>query len=400
MNYNLIIIDDELNQLRQLKNIVDWNALGFNITGMFSDVEKAMEFFKNNEVSVILSDIKMHGLSGLDLAKYCYYHYPSTKIVFMSAFKDFEYAQQALQCNVYSYLLKPLSADIITREFTKLYNAISTAKTESGDRWNSILENSHQLFCMLMTQQSDLYKITNLLNDAGIFIDPNDCHTSVINVKIIDSAKYFSNIWYHGKERLITALSRIISAETPVWYCVLINFIYDSFNILILSKQDIAFKTFRKNIYEYTEQLHDMLLNTLSMTTSVNVRQISENLSGLNVASPAANAPISDKALDDVLKYINEHYNEDIALTEIASLSGFNPVYFSSLFKKKTGVTFVDYLTGIRIDHAKKLLKDTNLKISQISAMVGYNYNSYFSKTFKNITGYLPNEYRSIHKKA
>lgn len=399
MYYSLIIIDDELNQLRQLKNMLDWRSLGFEISGLFHNVSDAMEFLENNNVSVILSDIKMHGSNGIDLAKYCYYHYPATKIIFMSAFKDFEYAQQALKYSVFSYMLKPLTADLITSEFSKLYNVLSHSNALSKEsHWNKIPEKAHQLFYDFLTQHSDVFKTAEMLKSSGININPNDCHAAIISAKIIDSSKYFSNLWYHGKERLITALARIINNETPICYCVLANFVFDKFDILVLTKPNIDMKTFKKYIYDYTEQLQDTLFDILSMSNTVNITCITENIKQIEEFSTVKSISISDETFDETLKYIHDHYNEDLSITEIATISNFNPKYFSTLFKKKTGVTFVDYLANIRIEQAKKLLTETDLKVSNISTMVGYNYNSYFSKIFKNITGLLPNEYRLKHK--
>lgn len=380
--------------------MLDWNSLGFEVTGLFHDASDAMEYLSKNKVSVILSDIKMHGLSGIDLAKYCYYHYPDTKIIFMSAFKDFEYAQQALQYSVFSYILKPLTTELISSEFAKLYNVLSHSKVISNENhWNEIPEKAHQLFYDFLTKHSDLSKTSELLKSSGININPNDCHAAILTANIIDSQMYFTNLWYHGKERLITALSRIINTETPICYCVLTNFVYDNFDILILTKPNIDMKVFKKYIYDYAEQLQETLMDILSMSNTINVTYIAENVQQIEDFSTVKNISVSDETFDETLKYIHEHYNEDLAIAEIASISNFNPKYFSTLFKKKTGITFVDYLTNIRIEQAKKLLTETDLKVSNISTMVGYNYNSYFSKIFKNMTGLLPNEYRATHKK-
>ena len=75
---------------------------------------------------------------------------------------------------------------------------------------------------------------------------------------------------------------------------------------------------------------------------------------------------------------------------------GFNPSYFSSLFKKETGSSFVEYLSKIRIDKAKDLLRESDLRIQDICLMVGYNDVKYFSKLFIKYTGLKPKDYRKI----
>lgn len=96
-------------------------------------------------------------------------------------------------------------------------------------------------------------------------------------------------------------------------------------------------------------------------------------------------------------QYIRENYGKPISLESVSELAGFNPTYFSTLFKKETGLTFTEYLLQTRMDAAKDLLKDTNLNISVICERVGYSDHKYFSKTFTRLTGLKPNQYRKLY---
>ncbi len=95
-------------------------------------------------------------------------------------------------------------------------------------------------------------------------------------------------------------------------------------------------------------------------------------------------------------KYIEENYMKNITLEDLGAYIGFNPSYFSSLFKKETGTSFIEYLSKIRIEKAKDLLKDSDLRIQDVCLMVGYNDVKYFTKSFIKYTGLKPNEYRKI----
>jgi two-component system response regulator YesN len=86
-----------------------------------------------------------------------------------------------------------------------------------------------------------------------------------------------------------------------------------------------------------------------------------------------------------------------IVIEDIADIEGFNSSYFSTLFKKVTGVTFSEYLRGIRMDEAKRLLKETNLSVAVICGDVGYNDIKHFSTSFKKATGVKPSEYRKLY---
>lgn len=96
-------------------------------------------------------------------------------------------------------------------------------------------------------------------------------------------------------------------------------------------------------------------------------------------------------------KYIHENYMSPITLEEVSEVAGFNPSYFSTLFKKETGSNFMEYLSKLRMDKARDLLKETGLSVSAICEEVGYLDLKYFTKSFKKATGLKPNEYRKLY---
>lgn len=88
---------------------------------------------------------------------------------------------------------------------------------------------------------------------------------------------------------------------------------------------------------------------------------------------------------------------QSITLEDVASVAGFNTTYFSSLFKKETGQTFLEYLSAVRMDEAKRLLKESRDSIANICESVGYSDVKYFTKCFIKYTGLKPNEYRKLY---
>jgi two-component system, response regulator YesN len=93
-------------------------------------------------------------------------------------------------------------------------------------------------------------------------------------------------------------------------------------------------------------------------------------------------------------KYIEENYRKQLSYKEVAKEIYISPSYFLNLFKQETGKTFVDYLTHLRINKAKKLLLSTELNITEIAFETGFNNSNYFSSIFKKITGSTAKEYR------
>ena len=99
-----------------------------------------------------------------------------------------------------------------------------------------------------------------------------------------------------------------------------------------------------------------------------------------------------------IISYIEKNFTGKISLSEIATFTGFNKEYFCRFFKKQFGISFSKYLSQYRIQKAEYLLIHTDKKIIDVTFEVGFDNTSYFSKVFKEITGYTPNEYRLFYK--
>ena len=102
----------------------------------------------------------------------------------------------------------------------------------------------------------------------------------------------------------------------------------------------------------------------------------------------------SHKIISEITGYINTHCNENITLESLSEKYYISPCYLSRTFKKITGLTFVEYLSNIRIKEAQRLLQKTDLTIAQISEAVGYNSSTHFGRIFKKFTGVAPLTYR------
>jgi len=94
-------------------------------------------------------------------------------------------------------------------------------------------------------------------------------------------------------------------------------------------------------------------------------------------------------------KFIQKNYGERITLGTVSNYVGFSKTYFSRIFTEETGDNFINYLTNVRIERAKELLKNTDMKIYEICEKVGYPNIEHFSRTFKKIVGVSPLQYKN-----
>lgn len=116
-----------------------------------------------------------------------------------------------------------------------------------------------------------------------------------------------------------------------------------------------------------------------------------------NVRSMQKTDSIVHSQKDVIKDYIDRNYKKDISAKDVAGILGYSDVYFSKVFKQLFDDNFINYLTKIRIDRAKVLLKDVSFNIKEVGKSVGYADSNYFTKVFKRSVGMSPSEYRSKH---
>lgn len=99
------------------------------------------------------------------------------------------------------------------------------------------------------------------------------------------------------------------------------------------------------------------------------------------------------------VQYIQEHYNENIAINDLAERYEMSPNYFSSIFKKEMNQSTVNYITGLRMEKARELLEKSYMSVADIARKVGYEDGQYFFRVFKKYTGMPPLKYREKNQK-
>ncbi|MFC0559191.1 response regulator transcription factor [Halalkalibacter alkalisediminis] len=162
------------------------------------------------------------------------------------------------------------------------------------------------------------------------------------------------------------------------------------------------------NIYDYIQQEFNLNVETIlgekyEINNQLNQLKSIDDIRGwllnkVNVLLDYMNnnqLSHKEKLIIDVKKYVNEKFNEDITLDEVAELFHISPAYLSNVFSKRFGITMFEFIIDKRIRTAKKLLQTTNYKISEISKQVGYSNQRYFNQVFKKHVGTSPGRYRS-----
>lgn len=271
--YKIVVVDDERIIRRGLCNFIEWDKMGFDVVASFDDGEDAIAYLKENKVDVILTDINMVRVSGLELAKYIYDKKIATKVVMFSGYKEFEYAKQAIQYNVVQYLLKPVNCDEISEVFANLKKELDTEKKIREER--QLERQSYQELIPIMRQQffsdilmgalQDKREIDNRMHLVKLNISPSKSPCCIITVNMINYEAFIKNKWHYEKERLQTALSNFIDIERD--HCQYFS-IFDnskSFNIIVVSDGSYTMEVMKEKINHTLTDIKNLIKQILDM---------------------------------------------------------------------------------------------------------------------------------------
>ena len=173
-------------------------------------------------------------------------------------------------------------------------------------------------------------------------------------------------------------LAKLLREKNPDCIIIFIT-AYDRFDYAI---EAMHIKAFDYLLKPWKEEKLTGLINE----AIVNIKELSlEN---------SVNENLQESQKSAIKKYIKENYKRDISAGDVAGILGYSDVYFSKIFKQLFDDTFINYLTKVRIDKAKVLLKDVGFNIKEVGASVGYTDSNYFTKVFKRAVGMSPSEYR------
>ena len=212
--YNLLIVDDEEIIRHGLKTIVKWEQLGFTVVGCLCDGQDAIHYMKQYPVDVILTDIKMTNISGLELSKFVYENMPHIKVVILSGYKDFDFAKQAIGYNVTDYLLKPTRVAELNGIFEKLRVSLDK-ESEESERMAEMLPILREEFLteMLLGGLRDKARIGEKLKVLCLPADYDSVNCHMLRIRFQNINQFMKSTWVYGKTGFYNAVKNMFKAD-------------------------------------------------------------------------------------------------------------------------------------------------------------------------------------------
>ena len=399
----VLLVDDEPFITKGLAVLVDWNALGFAIEGAVSNGRQALTFLKKHPVDLIIADIQMPVMDGLELLEIIQRdHLSDAYFVILSGYSDFEYARQAIRFDCMEYLLKPVMTDQLIELLHKVRALSLTLQSRvqssvqmpvalfAGEQTSHVtgLARSYQSSTRLRAVQKYLAKPI----PVQIYQADMDAGEAGISAMALDSL--IAAVEKSDKQGIRDAVPAVFGAigADANFELLRINMDYLLYKLVRLACE-------RDRAVNQTELLQHLQKNLLHHGGIIPgkferltqfVQEYADYLSSLQRDG-------NDSILLRVEQDIRLHYKENLTLKELSRKYYVNSAYLGQLFKKKYGITFREYLNNCRIEQSAKLLLSTRDKVYNIAKAVGYQDMDYFIERFIAAKGCTPSNYRKTN---
>ena len=412
----VFLADDEIVVREGIRESFPWDETPYTLVGEAPDGEMALPIIRDTNPDIVITDIKMPFMDGLELCKTLKEQMPWIGIIVLSGYDEFEYARRCIQLGVREYLLKPINAadlrevlDKVSAEIMAERKTLEHAASLRARMGNDGKFLKEKLIGSLFTDEALEEEAPNVLKQIGTMGTPVTAPFYVV----IDAAFSNKDIGHQAASSLSEnsgGTVHVTTSRTGSRMLVLGRSAEDaeeraySFatslvreleraeckNVLIGIGEIVdapekivqSFKTAR-HIRHLLEERGD------NAPVILGIREMGEVFDDKNVPS----------VINEAKLYMSQNFaNPNLMLQDVAKAVSMSNSRFSTVFSQQNGQTFTEYLMYLRLNKAKELLKTTNLKSSQIAGNVGYNDANYFSYIFKKNIGLTPSDYRSQYQ--
>lgn len=363
--YSVVIIDDEPWTREVVKHLGQWKELGLSIVGEASDGDLGLEMVRELRPDIILTDVRMPYLNGIDLVRTLRAEGNQAQVIFFSGYDDSSYIRSALRLGASDYLLKPIKPNELNERLKTCVEAIKKTVSENGGANAAITE-------------------------APGFIDASWAKPFYVLCSDLQMALQTGEVASVEKKLAeIRALLTQNEGETPqrgsliqVYYAlmgILQRYISDSGYSVdeVFGKSNTSFVFGRDSTSEQLFRYARELLKT----AVVRVSELTRNSTKLN--------------LDSVREFLKESYARGVTLEETAARFFVTKEYLSKVFKLKFGEGFTEYVTKLRMERALRLMCEYDIAIKDIGPAVGYFDTAHFYRVFKKHFGFTPGQMRA-----
>ncbi|HOS68715.1 MAG TPA: response regulator [Bacillota bacterium] len=357
----IMIVDDMDIVRRELKRLKLWgDKTGFVISDEACNGHEALEKLERSKFDMVITDIRMPKVDGIELLKEIAERKLCPCVVLLSDYSDFVYARQGLVLGAFDYITKPVAEEELEKLLQRAKEYISGKRIEE----QRIIQLEQKLVekVDVFFPQSEVSQLIDAIK-AG--------HTKTVE----NAGNIFEIVYINLNHDLIKVKSLL-----------------NSIMLEITNKLSASCKWLDK--YADINAIRAIDFSGANDPDSIKNRFVSAigRISGL--IARLKHGTEDNGIISQVCSYVLENIDRNISLSAVSDSLFMNKSYISEVFKQKTGLSFIEYLTIVKMERAKKLVGDGRLKTYEVAELLGFKDIEYFSRLFKKYTCLTPNEYR------
>ncbi|MGG0412290.1 response regulator transcription factor [Peribacillus simplex] len=384
-----LIVDDEFNVRDVIRHLGQWEKYGITHLLEASNGDDAKRMIEKESPEIIFTDVKMPGMSGIEIIEWLdSISYPG-KVILISGFDDYSFMRKAIQYSSFDYLLKPIEADAFNKTLEEAVKSWADEEEVRVNKETGVYEDvkkfrSNQLVtAACMGEHFDKDEIETYVPKADGYE-----LTLISFYQMHHPAPYIQLL---ADELIERKIGNAFALQNDHNLCLVIT-IPDhwlSVEEWISHQFDIPVRLVSGEPLKSLGEIHNSFKSLQKARNNQNFRSI-HRLDDLDVA----------RRIEDIVSYVEEYYMEELSLEKLSNVFFLSREHISRKFKQKTGMLLSKYITKLRTDQAKRWLRETEKSIYSISLMLGYQDEKYFSKLFKKVVGMTPFEYRNGERNA
>jgi two-component system response regulator YesN len=380
----LLLVDDDAITRRSISENIPWESLGIFLCYVAKDGYEAIQYVLENPIDLVLSDIRMPLLNGIEMAKEMKAIQSSIRFVFLSGFPEFEYAKEALKLNAFDFITKPISN-------TKLIAVMQDAVQQIQQ------ENTNQIALSEGIPMMNRNRLIGLT--SGGTVNENLAGTSLIKDGAYACLCIISLEYATDAAPTILDLHEVCTKLEALPYCSVATVRIAS-QIIVLVTDPLSLQ--ETEFLQKIEQTKSLICKIIQHSLKVKMSMVQ----GSTVTSEAEIADSYNQAIkgtsdsgyvltEKVKRYLLENlHDSQLSLNSIAQHFLINPCYLTVIFKKYNDCNVYNYLIKLRMEKAAELLRTSELRSYEIASLVGYNDSQYFCNSFRKYYSSTTSDYR------
>lgn len=397
----VLVVEDEYITRNFLSSIINWKEHDLNLIGLAKDGIEALNIIEKEKIDVVITDLKMPKMDGNTLIKRLKEKNFIGKIIVLSNYDDFSLVKDAMKNGAFEYLLK------ITINQDELLNILKKAREELMQS-NKLIKDSNIIEISSEKIKVNEYLEKYLKGEIGLNIDKVLEKKYLTNYNFIYLRVLSTDVETLEQEnKLNSFMSNVINSCALHVNSKLLSLIHirrNEFGIVIKTESNInditlLINNITRNVKQYLDISFEKILQQECSEIKECLQLIESERNELHykINSRVINCRIEIKK---VIEYINNNLGKKLALESLAKIVNMNESYLSRIFKDELGITISDYIKKTRLEKAKELLKENDMRVKDVAITIGIQDQLYFSRLFTKFFNITPSEYREKYNKV